>query len=290
VDTSLEIRDGQAGPDAPDDVFESQGAGDQGMVFGYACDETPSLMPLPIHAAHLLARRLQELRLDGTLPRLRPDGKTQVTVRYEGWRPVGIDTVLVSAQHVPQVTQADLREAVQAYVVEPVLAELGLGAPERLLVNPSGSFVHGGPWADTGLTGRKLIVDTYGGMSRHGGGAFSGKDPSKVDRSAAYAARWVAKTVVAAGLAGRCEVQLAYAIGKARPVSVLVETFGTGKVDERRLEAAIGRVFDLRPAAIVAALDLKRPIYFPLAAFGHFGREGVTWEDTTRAEALSAAV
>ncbi|MCL1897587.1 MAG: methionine adenosyltransferase [Micrococcales bacterium] len=281
VNVALEARTGQAG-----DAYEKQGAGDQGLVFGYACNETEQLMPLPISLAHALAERLQSLRLDGALPMLWPDGKTQVTVEYAAARPVGLDTVVISAQHRPQVDQAELAALLSEQVINPVLEPVGLAGPRRVLVNPSGSFVHGGPSADTGLTGRKLIVDTYGGMARHGGGAFSGKDPSKVDRTGCYAARWVAKTVVAAGLAQRCEVLVAYAIGAAEPVSLATETFGTGRVDDDVLAAAVGKVFDLRPAALVETLDLNRPIYRPLATFGHFGRPGLTWEDTSRAEAL----
>ncbi|MCL2802954.1 MAG: methionine adenosyltransferase [Micrococcales bacterium] len=285
VDVALEARGLSS-----QDPFEIQGAGDQGLVFGFACDETPELMPLPITAAHRLARRMQRLRLEGVLPMLRPDGKTQATIRYAGQRPVGVDTILISAQHRPEVSQAELAEVLGRHVIDPVLGELDLPGPSRVLINPSGSFVHGGPRADTGLTGRKIIVDTYGGMARHGGGAFSGKDPSKVDRTGCYGARWVAKNVVAAGLASRFEVQIAYAIGSAQPVSVAVETFGTGLVPDAALVQAIRRTFDLRPAALVDALDLKRPIYQPLATFGHFGRSGFSWEDTSQADALLAAL
>ena len=286
VSVALEARGAAAGTDR----LDLQGAGDQGLVFGYACEGTDNLMPLPIHVAHSLAQRLQTKRLDGTLPMLRPDGKTQVTIDYDGELAVGVDTVVISAQHRPEVSQAELGEALKRHVIEPVLAPLEMGPARRVLINPSGSFVHGGPSVDTGLTGRKLIVDTYGGMARHGGGAFSGKDPSKVDRTGCYAARWVAKTVVAAGLARRCEVQVAYAIGSAQPVSVAVETFGTGRVDEAALAKAIGRVFDLRPGALVEELDLKRPQYQPLATFGHFGRLGYSWEDTSRADQLLSAL
>jgi S-adenosylmethionine synthetase len=277
-----------------EDLIERQGAGDQGLMFGYAVDETPELMPLPIALAHRLARRLSAVRKDGSVPYLRPDGKTQVTVVYEDDRPVGVDTVVVSSQHaedisIDQLLTPDVREL----VVEPELAALGLPSSDyRLLVNPTGKFVIGGPMGDAGLTGRKIIVDTYGGMARHGGGAFSGKDPSKVDRSAAYAMRWVAKNVVAAGLARRCEVQVAYAIGAAHPVGLFVETFGTGTVPDDVLEKAITTVFDLRPGAIVRDLDLLRPIYRPTAAYGHFGRTDADfpWERTDRVEALRSAV
>ncbi|MER7395371.1 methionine adenosyltransferase [Streptomyces sp. NPDC000151] len=293
VDTAYEKRVGGGG-----DALDEQGAGDQGLMFGYACTETPELMPLPVQLAHRLSRRLTEVRKDGTLPYLRPDGKTQVTVEYLGSKPVRLDTVVVSSQHaagldLDSVLAPDLR----TYVVESVLkdlAEAGLDLETdgyRLLVNPTGRFETGGPMGDAGLTGRKIIIDTYGGMSRHGGGAFSGKDPSKVDRSAAYAMRWVAKNVVAAGLATRCEVQVAYAIGKAEPVGLFVETFGTATVSQARIERAVTEVFDLRPAAIIRDLDLLRPIYAQTAAYGHFGRElpDFTWERTDRAEALRKA-
>ncbi len=276
-----------------DTELDLQGAGDQGMMFGYACDETPELMPLPISLAHRLARRLAQVRHDGVVPYLRPDGKTQVTIEYDGSRPVRLDTVVVSSQHAPDISlESLLSHDVLQYVVEPELAELGIDtAGFRLLVNPTGRFEIGGPMGDAGLTGRKIIVDTYGGAARHGGGAFSGKDPSKVDRSGAYAMRWVAKNVVAAGLAQRCEVQVAYAIGKARPVGLFVETFGTEEVDLRRLQRAVLDVFDLRPAAIVRDLRLLRPIYQSTAAYGHFGRElpEFTWERTDRAAALKDA-
>ncbi|MDQ2623522.1 MAG: methionine adenosyltransferase [Actinomycetota bacterium] len=289
VDKALEVRE-----DASDiDPLDHQGAGDQGLMFGYASDETSTLMPTPVWLAHRLAERLAAVRKDGTVPGLRPDGKTQVTIAYEGGRPVRLDTVLVSTQHDPDVRQDALREAIQVHVVDPVLelAEIDT-AGYRLLTNPTGSFVVGGPKGDAGLTGRKIIVDTYGGMARHGGGAFSGKDPSKVDRSAAYATRWVAKNVVAAGLAKRCEVQVAYAIGKANPVGVFVETFGTEQVPVERIQAAIREVFDLRPAAIIRDLDLLRPIYQRTAAYGHFGRElpEFAWERTDRVADLVAAV
>jgi S-adenosylmethionine synthetase len=275
------------------DPLDRQGAGDQGLMFGYACDDTPELMPLPIALAHRLAARLSAVRKDGIAPYLRPDGKTQVTIEYEGDRPVRLDTVVVSSQHADDVDLVNLLQPeVRKHVVEPELDSLGLDtAGYRLLVNPTGRFVTGGPMGDAGLTGRKIIVDTYGGMARHGGGAFSGKDPSKVDRSAAYAMRWVAKNVVAAGLARKCEVQVAYAIGKAHPVGLFVETFGTGVLPDERIQDAVREVFDLRPAAIIAALDLLRPIYRATAAYGHFGRElpEFTWERTDRADALRIA-
>ncbi len=277
-----------------DDPLDLQGAGDQGLMFGYACDDTPSLMPLPIWVAHRLAERLALVRKEGTLEYLRPDGKTQVTIAYEGDRAVRVDTVVVSAQHDPEVSlESRIAPEVAEHVIAPVLAELEIDTTGyRTLVNPTGVFVIGGPRGDAGLTGRKIIVDTYGGMARHGGGAFSGKDPSKVDRSAAYAMRWVAKNVVAAGLAKRCEVQVAYAIGTAHPVGLYVETFGTETVPVDRLTAAIREVFDLRPAAIVRDLDLLRPIYGRTAAYGHFGREiaDFTWERTDRVLDLHSAL
>jgi S-adenosylmethionine synthetase len=289
VDKSLEQRD-----DTSDlDPLDAQGAGDQGLMFGYASDETPSLLPLPIFLAHRLAERLALVRKDGSLPGLRPDGKTQVTIGYDGDRAVRLDTVVLSTQHDEDVLQDALRAQVAELVVAPVIEGLDLDVADfRLLVNPTGKFVIGGPQGDAGLTGRKIIVDTYGGMARHGGGAFSGKDPSKVDRSAAYATRWVAKNIVAAGLARRCEVQVAYAIGKAHPVGLYVETFGTETVPVERIRAAIDEVFDLRPAAIIADLDLLRPIYAQTAAYGHFGRElpDFTWERTDRVAALQAAI
>ena len=273
--------------------FDRQGAGDQGLMFGFACRETPELMPLPIMLAHRLARRLSQVRRSGDVPYLRPDGKTQVTIEYAKDEPVRLDTVVVSAQHAPDI---DLKELlapdVRDHVVGPVVAGLDLDTSSyRLLVNPTGRFEIGGPMGDAGLTGRKIIIDTYGGMARHGGGAFSGKDPSKVDRSAAYAMRWVAKNVVAAGLADRCEAQVAYAIGKAKPVGLFVECFGTENVDVARIQDAVLEVFDLRPAAIVKALDLLRPIYAQTAAFGHFGREepDFSWERTDRVDALRSA-
>ncbi len=292
VDKALEMRaDGRTDTDA--DALDSQGAGDQGMMFGFACSETPELMPLPIALAHRLARRLAAVRKDGTIPYLRPDGKTQVTVEYDGLRPVRLDTVVVSSQHAPDISlESLLTPDVREHVIAPELEGLGLETDGyRLLVNPTGRFEIGGPMGDAGLTGRKIIVDTYGGYARHGGGAFSGKDPSKVDRSAAYAMRWVAKNVVAAGLAERCEAQVAYAIGKAKPVSLFVECFGTETVPVARIEKAIGDVFDLRPAAIIRDLDLLRPIYQQTAAYGHFGRElpDFTWERTDRVADLKAA-
>ena len=271
---------------------EVGGAGDQGMMFGYACDETAELMPLPISLAHKLALRLTEVRKSGLLPYLRPDGKSQVTVEYDGDTPVRVDAVVISSQHSPEVEMDALRRDVMEQVIAPVIPAHLLDENTKYFINPTGRFVVGGPQGDSGLTGRKIIVDTYGGYARHGGGAFSGKDPSKVDRSAAYAARWVAKNIVAAGLARRCEVELAYAIGVAEPVSVLVDTQGTGKVADEALEAAVRKVFDLRPAAIIRELDLRRPIYRQTAAYGHMGREdlGLPWEKCDKAEALKAAL
>ena len=268
------------------------GAGDQGMMFGYACTETPELMPLPISLAHRLARRLTQVRKDGTLEYLRPDGKSQVTVEYEGDTPVRIEAVVISSQHAADVDMETLRKDIMREVILPVLPADLVDENTKYYVNPTGRFVIGGPNGDTGLTGRKIIVDTYGGMGRHGGGAFSGKDPTKVDRSAAYAARWVAKNIVAAGLAARCEVQLAYAIGVAQPVSIRVDTFGTGTVPEEKIETAVESVFDLRPAAIIETLGLRKPIYRKLAAYGHMGREdlGVLWEKTDRVDALKLAL
>ena len=268
------------------------GAGDQGMMFGYACDETPELMPLPISLAHKLARRLAEVRKSGEMDYLRPDGKSQVTVEYEGDRPVRVDTVVISTQHREDVQMDRLRADVMDKVIRAVIPAALLDEHTKYFINPTGRFVIGGPQGDSGLTGRKIIVDTYGGYARHGGGAFSGKDPSKVDRSAAYATRWVAKNIVAAGLADKCEVQVAYAIGVAKPVSIMVDTFGTGKVENAKIEAAVEKVFDLTPAAIIRDLDLRKPIYRQLAAYGHMGREdlGVKWENTDRVEALRAAV
>ncbi|GAA5153354.1 methionine adenosyltransferase [Nocardioides marinquilinus] len=288
VDTAHESRTGSV------DAMEKQGAGDQGLMFGYACDDTDVLMPLPVVIAQRLAERLTAVRKDGTLAYLRPDGKTQVTIEYdEDDRAVRIDTVVLSTQHAEDVELDALEGDIAKHVIDPVLETFDIPSEGyRLLVNPTGRFVVGGPMGDAGLTGRKIIVDTYGGMARHGGGAFSGKDPSKVDRSAAYAMRWVAKNVVAAGLARRCEVQVAYAIGKAQPVGVFVETFGTGTVADEQIQQAVLEVFDLRPAAIIRDLDLLRPIYAQTAAYGHFGRElpDFTWERTDRAEALKAAV
>ncbi|MFH9064673.1 methionine adenosyltransferase [Streptomyces coeruleorubidus] len=294
VDSAYEARTEGGG-----DELSRQGAGDQGLMFGYACDDTPEFMPLPIHLAHRLAQRLTEVRKNGTCPYLRPDGKTQVTIEYDGDWPVRLDTVVVSSQHAPDINlDGLLAPDIRDLVVEPTLkalAEQGLSLESdgyRLLVNPTGRFEIGGPMGDAGLTGRKVIIDTYGGMARHGGGAFSGKDPSKVDRSAAYAMRWVAKNVVAAGLASRCEVQVAYAIGKAEPVGLFVETFGTEAVPVDRIQAAITEVFDLRPAAIIRDLDLLRPVYARTSAYGHFGRElpEFSWEATDRVDALLRAV
>ncbi|WP_170221058.1 methionine adenosyltransferase [Amycolatopsis cihanbeyliensis] len=298
VDTAYEVRAGEQprreGPQREDTAeIDRQGAGDQGLMFGYACSDTPELLPLPIALAHRLSRRLAAVRKDGVLPYLRPDGKTQVTIEYAGEQPVRLDTVVVSSQHAEGIDlDTMLGVDVREQVVGPVVHDLGWDvADTRLLVNPTGRFVIGGPMGDAGLTGRKIIVDTYGGMARHGGGAFSGKDPSKVDRSATYAMRWVAKNVVAAGLAGRIEVQVAYAIGKASPVGLFVETFGTETVDPAKIQAAITEVFDLRPAAIIRDLDLLRPIYAQTASYGHFGRPelDLPWERTDRAAALRSA-
>ena len=298
VDTAYENRTGGVDP------LDKQGAGDQGLMFGYACEDTPELMPLPIHLAHRLAERLSEVRKSGEVAYLRPDGKTQVTIGYDGDRAVRLDTVVLSTQHASDVSLSGLLEPdIAAHVIKPVLDDLAASgtvldtSDYRMLINPTGRFEIGGPMGDAGLTGRKIIVDTYGGMARHGGGAFSGKDPSKVDRSAAYAMRWVAKNIVAAGLARRCEVQVAYAIGKAKPVGLYVETFGTESAPLDKIQGAITKVFDLRPAAIIDELDLLRPIYQPTAAYGHFGRtsapgldHGFTWERTDRVEQLRAAV
>jgi S-adenosylmethionine synthetase len=285
VDTALEYRNGSGG----EDQLNALGAGDQGMMFGYACSDNDDYMPLPIWLAHRLSMRLTQVRRSGQIPYLRPDGKTQVTIAYEHGRPVAIDTVLVSTQHEDGYdSQTTIKRDVLEHVIRPMLAADLDVSSMNVYVNPSGKFVLGGPHADAGLTGRKIIVDTYGGMARHGGGAFSGKDPSKVDRSAAYAARWVAKHVVASGAAERCEVQVAYAIGVARPVSVLVETFGTERVDRAKIAKAVDAIFDLRPAAIIRDLDLRRPIYQRTAAYGHFGRsdQGFTWEQTPRLDDL----
>ena len=293
VDTAYETRVQGADHTQALDEIEHQGAGDQGLMFGFACDETPELMPLPIALAHRLAKRLTQVRKDGVIPYLRPDGKTQVTIEYVDGRPARLDTVVISSQHADDIDIVNLLTPdIAEHVVAPELEGLGIETEGyRLLVNPTGKFVIGGPMGDAGLTGRKIIVDTYGGYARHGGGAFSGKDPSKVDRSAAYAMRWVAKNVVAAGLATMCEVQVAYAIGKAEPVGLFVDTFGTGVVEDSVLQEAITEVFDLRPAAIIRDLDLLRPIYAQTSAYGHFGREhqDFTWEYTDRAELLKKA-
>ena len=287
VNKALEAKEGKMN----DSEIEALGAGDQGMMFGFACNETPALMPMPIYMAHKLALKLTEVRKNGTLPWLRPDGKTQVTVEYHYGKPVRIDTVLISTQHDPDVSHNEIEEALTENVIMPTLPADLVDENMKIFVNPTGRFVIGGPMGDAGLTGRKIIVDTYGGMGRHGGGAFSGKDPTKVDRSAAYAARWVAKNVVAAGLADRCEIQVSYAIGVARPLSVNVETFGTGKIDDDAIADLVTRHFDLRPGAIIRDLDLRRPIYQKVAAYGHFGRDDLdlTWERTNKAEALRKA-
>lgn len=284
VDKALEAKTGEMS----DAEIEATGAGDQGMMFGYASNETPEFMPLPISLAHKLCRKLTEVRKSGELDYLRPDGKSQVTVEYDGDKPVRVDTVVISSQHGQDITMEAIRQDVIEKVIKPVVPQELMDANTKIYVNPTGRFVIGGPQGDSGLTGRKIIVDTYGGMARHGGGAFSGKDPTKVDRSAAYAARYVAKNIVAAGLADRCEVQLAYAIGVAKPVSILVETFGTGKVNEETLVALVQKNFDLRPAGIIKELDLRRPIYRQTAAYGHFGRTDIdlSWEKTDKAEAL----
>ena len=283
VDNSLEFKDGQ------EDKYNLNGAGDQGMMFGYACDETPELMPLPISLAHKMAKRLTEVRKSGELNYLRPDGKTQVTVEYEDGKPVRIDSVVVSSQHIADIDLATLRADILEKVIKPTVPAELFDESTKVYINPTGRFVVGGPQGDTGLTGRKIIVDTYGGFARHGGGAFSGKDPTKVDRSAAYAARYIAKNVVAAGIASKCEVQLAYAIGVARPVSVMVDTFGTGKYQDEKIAEAVKKIFDLRPSAIIDTLELRKPIYKQLSAYGHMGRTdlNIPWEKTDRTNDLS---
>ena len=287
VDKALEAKDGNMG----DDGIEAVGAGDQGMMFGFACDETPTLMPMPIYLAHKLTRSLSEVRKNGILPWLRPDGKSQVTIEYSYGRPKRVDTVLVSTQHAPEISQEEIKEAVIEHIILSVLPPDMVDENLKIYVNPTGRFVIGGPLGDSGLTGRKIIVDTYGGMGRHGGGCFSGKDPTKVDRSAAYAARWAAKNVVAAGLADRCEIQVAYAIGVSHPLSVNVETFGTGRIPADQIAELINEHFDLRPGAIIRDLKLRAPIYRQVAAYGHFGRDDLdlTWEQTEKAEALRIA-
>jgi S-adenosylmethionine synthetase len=287
VDQALESKAGEM----TEAEIETIGAGDQGMMFGYACDETAALMPMPIFLAHKLARRLAEVRKNGTLDWVRPDGKSQVTIEYQYGKPVRVDTALISTQHAPEISQEDIRSAIIEHVIQPVLPEEMVDDQLKVLVNPTGRFVTGGPMGDAGLTGRKIIVDTYGGMGRHGGGAFSGKDPTKVDRSGAYAARWVAKNIVAAGLASRCEIQVSYAIGVAHPLSVNVETFGTGNVPDEKISQLINEYFDLRPGAIIRDLNLRRPIYQQLAAYGHFGRDDLdlTWEKTDRADDIRKA-
>jgi S-adenosylmethionine synthetase len=284
VDKALEAKSGEM----TDSQIEAIGAGDQGMMFGFACDETPELMPMPISLAHKLTRRLSDVRKNGTLEYLRPDGKSQVTVEYDGDKVVRVDTVVISTQHGPEVDHATIEKDIIEQVIKPIIPAELLDADTKYFINPTGRFVVGGPQGDSGLTGRKIIVDTYGGYARHGGGAFSGKDPTKVDRSAAYAARYVAKNVVAAGLAKKCEVQLAYAIGVAKPVSILVDTFGTAKIPEEKIVELVGKHFDLRPAAIIKMLDLRRPIYKKTAAYGHFGRtdSDFTWEKTDLADTL----
>jgi S-adenosylmethionine synthetase len=287
VDKSLELKDGEVSEKELNEI----GAGDQGMMFGYACNETPTLMPMPIYLSHKLTRRLAEVRKSGELPWLRPDGKSQVTVEYAYGKPVRVDTVLISTQHAPEVSHNEIEESVVEYIINPVIPAELLDKSPKIFVNPTGRFVVGGPMGDAGVTGRKIIVDTYGGMGRHGGGAFSGKDPTKVDRSAAYACRWVAKNVVAAGIADRCEIQVSYAIGVAHPLSINVETFGTGKIEDEKIAKIIAENFDLRPGAIIRDLDLRKPIYQKTAAYGHFGRDDVkfTWEETNKAEALRKA-
>lgn len=287
VDKSLESKSGEI----TEAEIETIGAGDQGMMFGYACDENQTLMPTPIYLAHKLSYRLAEVRKNGILDWVRPDGKSQVTIEYQHGKPVRVDTALISTQHAPEISQEDIRVAIIEHVILPVLPEEMVDDKIKILVNPTGRFVTGGPMGDAGLTGRKIIVDTYGGMGRHGGGAFSGKDPTKVDRSGAYAARWVAKNVVAAGMASRCEIQVSYAIGVAHPLSVNVETFGTGNVSDEKISQLVNEFFDLRPGAIIRDLDLRRPIYQQLSAYGHFGRDDLelTWENTDRAKAMRKA-
>jgi S-adenosylmethionine synthetase len=287
VDKALESKSGEM----TEAEVESIGAGDQGMMFGYACDETPTFMPTPIYLAHKLSHRLAEVRKDGTLDWVRPDGKSQVTIEYQYGKPVRVDTALISTQHAPEISQEEIRELIVKHVITPVLPEEMVDDKLKIFVNPTGRFVTGGPLGDAGLTGRKIIVDTYGGMGRHGGGAFSGKDPTKVDRSGAYAARWVAKNIVAAGLASRCEIQVSYAIGVAHPLSVNVETFGTGNISDEKISELVNEFFDLRPGAIIRDLNLRRPIYQKLAAYGHFGRDDLvlSWECTDRAVEIKKA-
>lgn len=291
-DIAMGVNEGLENKNGENDIENSTGAGDQGMMFGYACNETPELMPMPISLAHKLAKKLTEVRKSGLLPYLRPDGKTQVTVEYIDGKPVSVDTVVISTQHSPDVSLEQIRADLIREVVKTIIPSDLLTENTKYFINPTGRFVVGGPQGDSGLTGRKIIVDTYGGYARHGGGAFSGKDPTKVDRSAAYAARWVAKNIVAAGLAEKCEIELAYAIGVAHPVSVMVDTFGTGSISDEKLSEAVNKVFDLRPHAIIKALDLRKPIYKQLSAYGHMGREdlGVSWEKTNKTEDLKAAV
>jgi len=287
VDQALESKSGEM----TEAEVEAIGAGDQGMMFGYACDETPMLMPTPIYLAHKLSRRLADVRKDGTLDWVRPDGKSQVSIEYQNGKPVRVDTALISTQHAPDISQEEIRELIIKHVITPVLPEEMVDDKMKILVNPTGRFVTGGPLGDAGLTGRKIIVDTYGGMGRHGGGAFSGKDPTKVDRSGAYAARWVAKNIVAAGLASRCEIQVSYAIGVAHPLSVNVETFGTGNISDEKISELVNEFFDLRPGAIIRDLNLRQPIYQKLAAYGHFGRDDLdlSWENTDRAVEIRKA-
>ncbi len=291
-DIAMGVNEGLENKEGENDDGNSTGAGDQGMMFGYACNETPELMPMPISLAHKLAKKLTEVRKNGTLPYLRPDGKTQVTVLYEDGKPVAVDTVVVSSQHSPDVELSQIKKDIIEHVIKTTIPANLLNEDTKYFVNPTGRFVVGGPQGDSGLTGRKIIVDTYGGYARHGGGAFSGKDPTKVDRSAAYAARWAAKNVVAAGLADKCEIQLAYAIGVAHPVSIMADTFGTGKYPDEKIAEAVEKVFDLRPNAIIKALDLRKPIYKELSAYGHLGREelGVLWEKTDKVDELKKAI